>query len=655
MTANDLDEKGRPGAPDVAASGVESVTPEAVRAELARICGSASFRSATRLKEFLSFVVEQTLAGRARQIKEYSIGLEVFHKDESFDPRKDPIVRVEASKLRTKLALYYQSGGAQDPVRIELPKRGYAPILTGADPSAAAVKPPRADLVSVPPPLSAVHSPRGYRWRFAAVVLGVVMAAMLLIPSLLKERARSSNDADSIAVMPLVNLGDNKTDEYFSDGLTDELIVALGRIPSLRVVARASVFQYKGKPADVREVGRQLNVGSVLEGSVERGENRLRLTVHLDDARTGYRRWSATYERGVQDALRVQQEIAQAVTSELGVELARNQPLSTASNRPAALANISSEAYQDYLKGLYFWNKNSASSILTAINYFDNVIRSEPKFAPAYTGLGRCYTALPVFTSTQSLEVVPKIRNVASKALALDPTSGEAHLQLGEASFLEYDWGKAEKELNIALKLSPNDAVVHRWRSYYFGRMGREEAALAENLSAQALDPVSAYIADGVASSYMAMRKYDEAIQAYKKALALEPYLRFSRMGIGLAYLFAGRSEEGIKEMENVARDGDTSPAVEGELGYAYAVLGRRPRAQAILARLLDEARNRSAHAYHVAEVYVGLDDRNNAFTWLGKAVDEHEISLALKDDAKLDPLRGDPRFQDLLRRMKLF
>lgn len=598
-------------------------------------------------------MVDQTLAGQGDLIKEYTIALEVLHKDASFDPRTDPVVRVEASKLRNKLAVYYQSEGAGDPIRIELPKRGYAPHFSAApDPGAVLAEgfpaPVGTEAAADLPP-----SPRR-RWVWpAGIAAGIIVAAMLVTPVLLKERARSTNDPDSIAVMPFVNLGDNKTDEYFSDGLTDELIVALARIPSLRVVARSSVFQYKGKAVDIRQLGRQLDVGSVLEGSVARGDGRIRLTVHLDDAKTGYRRWSATYERSMQNALALQQEIAQAVTNELGVQLAHNAPQAGGGNRARAGA-IAPEAYQNYLKGLYFWNKNSDESVQTAIQYFEAVVQREPDFPPAYLGLGRCYTALPVLRSTGSLDVVPKIRKVASRALALDPSSGEAHLQLGEASFIEYDMATAERELNRALELSPNDAVVHRWRSYYFGRIGREDAALSENMAAQAIDPVSPYIADGVASAYMGMRRYEEAIQAYQKALALEPSFRFSRLGLGLAYVYAGRAENGIRELEKVARDGDRSAPLEGELGYAYAVVGQRRQAQTILAHLLDEARRHEAHAYYVAEVYVGLDERNNAFAWLSKAVDEHEITLALRSDAKLDPLRGDPRFQDLLRRMKL-
>jgi TolB-like protein/Flp pilus assembly protein TadD len=633
---------------------VEPPSADAVLAELARILSSQTFQGAQRPSNFLKYVVEQTLAGHGEQIKEYCIATDVFGRKESFDPRLDPIVRVEATKLRSRLAGYYRTEGQQDRIRIELPKRGYAPTFRDQ----AHLEPveksrsPLQDLnegKAQPAPVGLI------RWKAIAVAFGAILFVCLSAFGLtsLWNRRSVAPDAKSIAVLPFTNLGEAREDEYFSDGLTDELIASLGRVPGLRVVARGSVFQFKGKTYDIREVGRRLGVRTVLEGSVRKFGTHLRITVHLDDASNGYRVWSNIYEREASDVFAIQREIAQALVNSLGVQFSGEDWASKA-NQQHDPVSVDPVAYQAYLKGLFFWNKNNAASIRTAIDYFQQALAKDPRYPPIYTGLGRCYTALPVFTSTSTNEVIPEIRRVASKALELDPQFGEAHLQLGEAAFLEYDWPRAERELQRAVKLSPSDAVVHRWYSYYLGRMGRLDEELAETLAAQELDPVSPYLADGVASSYRDLRRYDDAIEQYQKALALEPNFAMSIRGLGITYLFRGQPETGLIQLQRVAQIEKEDSSVDGELGYAFAISGKRAQAQSILAKLLDKSVRGAVHPLHVAQIYIGLGDRDRAFEWLSKAVDQHEISLSLKTDPMFDPLRADPRFAGLLRRMKL-
>jgi len=634
---------------------VEPRSTEAVQAELARILSSRAFQGAQRPSNFLRYVVEQTLAGRGEQVKEYSIATDVFGRKESFDPRLDPVVRVEATKLRSRLAGYYQTEGQQDPLRIELPKRGYAPMFRDWAPQEPTEESsfPQHNLSEVTAQLEPV---RLIRWKAIAMALGTILLACLSAFGLtsLWNRHAVAPDAKSIAVLPFANLGDDRENEYFSDGLTDELIASLGRVPGLRVVARGSVFQFKGKTYDIREVGRRLGVRTVLEGSVRKLGTHLRITVHLDDTSNGYRVWSNIYEWDASDAFAIQRDIAQALVNSLGREFDGKDWASVVSVQQRDSASVDPAAYQAYLKGLFFWNKNNAASIRTAIDYFQQALAKDPHYAPIYTGLGRCYTALPVFTSTATDEVVPQIRRVASKALELDPQFGEAHLQLGEAAFLEYDWPRAERELQLAVELSPSDAVVHRWYSYYLARMGRLEEELAQTQAALQLDPVSPYLADGVANSYRDLRRYDEAIEQYQKALALEPNFAMSIRGLGITYLYRGQPEMGLMELQRAAQIEKEDSSVDGYLGYAFAISGKRAEAQSILAKLLEKSARGSVHPLHIAQIYIGLGDRDRAFAWLEKAVDQHEISLGLKTDAMFDPLRADPRFSGLLRRMKL-
>jgi TolB-like protein/Flp pilus assembly protein TadD len=631
----------RPSAP--AGVGVDAA---AVRAHLEKVLSSQSFKAAKGQSKFLRYVVEEALAGRADAIKEYSIGVEVFGRGPSFDPRISNIVRVEAQRLRSKLAKYYEGDGRTDALRIELPKGGYAPSWAGTPAEFN-----EAGAASFP-----AVSASASRGRLRTLVLfGLVLVASCLGALWIGRQSKTpAAGAPSVVVLPFVNLSGDKGDEYFSDGLTDELIASLGRVQGLRVVARGSAFQFKGQNFDVREIGRRLNVRNVLEGSVRNAGGRVRITVHLDDAANGYRIWSNIFERNSSDALAIQREISQAVVNSLKLEFAgqglRLQDAKTSGDGAA----VNPAAYQAYLKGLYFWNKNTAESIRTAIEYFQHALAKDPGYAPIYAGLGRCYTALPVFTATSSDEVIPKIREVASKALALDPNFGEAHLQLGEAFFLEYDWPKAEQELKRAVELSPGDPVVHRWRSYYFDRVGRLEEALAETTAAQELDPVSPYMAEGVAESYRSLRRNDEAIQQSQKALALEPNFVMALRGLGISYIRKGKYEEGVAQLKKALQLNGADAGVDGELGYAYAISGKQAEARQLLGKLLDQSKRGPFHPLTIAEVYIGLGDKNQALQWLGRAVDQHEIRLSLKTDPLFDPLRSDSRFEALLRRMKL-
>jgi len=306
----------RQGIADPQGGLIHSRSAAEVKAELKRLLDSRTFRAAERQKDFLRYTVEQRLEGHADRIKEYSIATEVFHRGDSFDPRLDPIVRIEARKLRLRLAKYYSSEGERDPIRIEFPKGGYAPVFRHV---LVAAETAQASLAEARPSTD----PRFPRWKVAGVVAAILLLAAAAIYWLGGDRrvATAPSPVTSIAVLPFLTLGENHEDDYFSDGLTEELIELLGRVPGLQVVARTSSFQYRGKTLDVREIGKKLNARTILEGSVRKYGGGLRITAQLVDASNGYRLWSESYDRELKDALAVQREISQAIVSALEGQL----------------------------------------------------------------------------------------------------------------------------------------------------------------------------------------------------------------------------------------------------------------------------------------------------------------------------------------------
>ncbi|MDP8990702.1 MAG: hypothetical protein M3N41_11565, partial [Acidobacteriota bacterium] len=437
-----------------------TISEALVLQELQRVLASQTFHAALAQKKFLSYAVEHTITGCAHEVKEYTVGVEVFRRGQSFDPRLDPIVRVEARKLRSRLAKYYEGEGERNPLRINLPSRGYVPTFEHVTepsphlPSASSAQDGSDDTPLGPvagevspnlPPSPAPQSNAAIlktlvsvRWRTAGLIgAALILAAAVIYGGRLVLASRGgAHVTPSIAVLPFQNLGDSK-DQSFADGLTDDLIDSLGTVQGLQVVARTSSFQFRSKTLDIREIGRKLNVGTVLEGSVRVYGNRLRITAQLDDTLNGYRLWSNSYERSFEDALFVQRDISQAIVAAL---LQGFDKIGTPLNfrfSPGKTVSVKPEAYQNYLRGVYFWNKQTAESIKTAMQYFEQAIAQQADYALPYTGLARCYMNIPAFTTARTREVIPKIRELASKALDLDSGLSEPHIELAFAAFLE--------------------------------------------------------------------------------------------------------------------------------------------------------------------------------------------------------------------------
>ncbi len=626
------------------------VGPDAIREELNKILASQAFRSAQGQKAFIRYVVEEAIAGRGHQLKESNIGIEALNRGESFDPRLDPIVRTQATKLRARLAKYYETEGQHDRLRIELQKGSYTPVFRRPKQSE------EAELTVAESNLAPGDPKRWTRlpWSTGAVVLVVLFllasgsAAFWALRSGYWDHVRS-RDTQSIAVLPFVSVGDRNDREFLTDGLAEELIDSLQQFPELQVVARTSAFRFKGKPVDIREIARQLHVQSVVVGSIHETGRRVRVAVQLNSASDNYHLWSGSYERELGDLRSVPSEIAMAVANVLGLGRASRSTQDFIrrqfSPNPAA--------YQGYLKGLYFWNKLTDASLKVAIRYFEEAIAEDPSFARAHAALADCYVMEPQVATAAPAEVLSKIRAAASRATELDSTLGEPHFDLAIAAEYEFDWATAEKEFQVGLKLSPGNAVGHLWYAKYLALVGRKDEVLIHRRIAAELDPVSPYAVQALAGYLSVVGHYDEAIRQFCSALALDPNFGLAHQGLGMAYVLKGMRAEGIAEFQK-ANQFMNGPKRMGLLGWAYAVSGKTAEARAILKDFLRRARNEPFPALAIAQVYIGLGENDSAFEWLEKAIDQKDLDLTLKWDSPYEPLRSDVRYTALLRRMKL-
>jgi serine/threonine-protein kinase len=451
-------------------------------------------------------------------------------------------------------------------------------------------------------------------------------------------------------VLPFRNLGVTN-DDSFSDGLADELIDSLGSVPGLRVVARSSAFQFKSGGADIRQIGKRLNVRMVLEGSIRQYGDRLRISVEMDDATNGYRVWSASYDRDSKDALDVQREISKAIVDRLERQFspvyARAVP-SLANEAP-----VDPEAYRDYLRGIYFWNKNTAAGHKTAIGYLEQALSRDPGYARAYAALARCYIGLPSFSIMPAREAARRAHEFAQKSLELDPGQGEPHIYLGYAAMLSYDWVTAEREFEKGLQMEPGNAVAHRWYANYLLNVGNAAKALTENQIAESLDPVSPYVMIGTARVLHLLGRDDDAIAQNKKVLLLDPNFAVAHQGLGEAYLQQKLYSQAIAEEELAVEESGHNPARVASLAYCYAVSGHKLEARRLLENLL-ATRSGAIAAKLGAEIYSGLGDKDHAFEYLAKAVEEQDNGILLKLDPAYSDLRTDPRFRTLLDQMRL-
>ena len=455
----------------------------------------------------------------------------------------------------------------------------------------------------------------------------------------------------SIVVLPFTNMSSDPENEFFADGITEEIINALAQIEDLRVVARTSAFSFKGKHVDLRTVGGRLNVTTVLEGSVRKSGKHLRIMAQLINVADGYHLWSERYDREFQDIFEVQDEIAKTIADRLKITLGaeRRKPLVRAGTK-----NL--EAYQLYLKGRFHWTKRTSDGSRKAIEYFHEAIDKDPAYALAYTGLADAYNEASFLNVFPPREVMPKAKAAATKALEIDDGLAEAHVSLAYASFTyDWDWTAAGRHFEQALAVNPSYVSSQPFYPLFLGSLGRFEEAVAAAKCALDLDPVSAAGSHFLAVQFYLSREFDQAIQECHKTLEMDPNYAIAYALLGQAYSGKGLHREALPDLDKYLALSRGSASSLELLGYAHAQLGERNEALRMVEELRELAKRSFVSSFSFALVYAGLEDRDQAFTWLEKACEERFNRLAyVKVEAFWDPLRSDPRFAELLRRIGL-
>jgi TolB-like protein/Tfp pilus assembly protein PilF len=458
---------------------------------------------------------------------------------------------------------------------------------------------------------------------------------------------------DSLAVLPFVNASADPEAEYLSDGIAESIINNLAQLSQLRVMARSTVFRYQGRESDPQEVGRELNVRAVLIGRVVQLRDRLSVRAELVDVADGSQLWGNQYHRDASDVFAIHEEISSEISTELRLKLTGAER-----ERLKKRYTENTKAFHFYLKGRHHLNKRTASGIGKAIEHFREAIELDPTYALAYAGLADSYTLLgsAAYDSPRPLEMMPKAKAAAVKALEIDETLAEAHTSLAFIKFrLDWDWVGAEKEFARAIELNPGSATSHHWYALYLTAMDRQAEAIHEIKRAQELDPLSLIIASAVGRIYHFARQYDEALDEYRKTLQMDANYGEAHFNLGLTYEQKGMYPEAIAELLEAIKLSGNRTVMLAVLGHVYSTAGRQLESHAVLTQLDGLSSQCYVSPLDKAIVYTGLGERDQAFEWFEKAYQEHSGPLVyLKVDPIYDSLRSDPRFNDLLRRMNL-
>jgi TolB-like protein/DNA-binding winged helix-turn-helix (wHTH) protein/Tfp pilus assembly protein PilF len=505
------------------------------------------------------------------------------------------------------------------------------------------------DQQAIPTPLPQVQA-RRLRLVLPALTLLLVAAGVYF------QWFRSHPDPQAagrlmLAVLPFENLTGDASQDYFSDGLTEEMIAQLGNLDPQRlgVIARTSVMHYKGTTQKLDQIGSELGVQYVLEGSVRRSSDKVRITAQLIQVEDQSRVWARQYDRGLSNLLALQAEIAQEVAQEIPLRLV-NAKTSFPSHRPT-LGPQEYDAYDLYLKGRYFWNKRTPRGIEQAIECFQQTIAKDPNYARAYAGLADSYALLSGYTQTPQTESMPKARAAALKALELDEGLAEAHTSLALiAENYDWDWKTAEKEYRRAIELNPNYATAHQWYAEFLSWQGRFDEAFAESERARQLDPLSLIIATDHAAILVYSRQYDRAIAQCRTVFEMEPNFLRAHLVVG-AYVEKGQFADALADIDKW----DDGPWTWAWRAYVYGRAGQQPQARRTLEKLQQLYRRQPIGPDPILWAYVGMGNKDEAFAWFEKAYADHSNALtSLKVNPAYDALRSDPRFQDLMRRVGL-
>src|SRR6184192_317912 len=498
---------------------------------------------------------------------------------------------------------------------------------------------------------AAAQRPRHRAWIVVVIIAGAMSLGLFMFGRYgfrEKKSVLNETSAKSIAVLPFVNMSADKADEYLSDGVSEELITALSKIAGLQVKARTSSFAFKGRNEDIQKIAELLHVSHLLEGSVARAGNKLRITAQLIQASDGNHLWSDTYDREMQDIFAVRSEVAQQVAATLKIRL-----LGEEKKRLDQKPTENIEAYNLYRQGRYYADKFSQDGFKKAIGFYQQAIEKDPRFALAYAGMADTYVLAADFYIPPR-EAFSKAKEAALKAIEVDETLAEAHASLGFVHFhYDWDWAAAEKEFKRALTLNPQSAQAHLLYTEYLAGMGRYDEAYSQGRRALELDPLSISARWSLGWASLHAGRSDDAIQQFSKAAELDPNNAWVRLYLGRAYLSKGMGQRGIEEMETAQRLEPDHPMVLAFLGYGYAVTGRRADALKSL-QTLDEIEKKH-YVSRISRVYVyaGLGDKDKAFEWLEKAYQERSDLLAwFRKDPESKNLQSDPRFAALMRKI---
>ena len=547
---------------------------------------------------------------------------------------------------------------ADNPRFVEtLPRRGYrfiaaverVGIYSALTPSAS---PPAEDLAVEGRLSRSLYKPTTL--SVVLLMLAVIVAALLGFNlagwrDRLLRRSEGTR-IESIAVLPLENLSADPAQDYFADGMTDGLITEVARIGSLRVISRTSIMQYKSTHKPLPVIAKELGVDAVVEGTVMHSGQKVRITAQLVRVRDDRHLWSEKYERDLSDVLALQGEVAQAIAGQIRIKLTPHEQ-----TRLARARHVNPRAYEAYLEGNYFRRKVSQDSLNKSVEFFTKATELDASYAQGYSGLAQSYCLLGIIGARPPGEVYTKARAAATKALELDETVSEAHNALADVKKgYDWDWAGAEAEYKRALELNPSDSVAHYWYADYLSKMRRQEEAIMEATRARELDPFSVNARAFVGFILYRARRYDDALVACRKAVELDPYFPWSHWIGALAYEQKHKFPEAVSELEKAVSLAGDDTFNRGLLGQAYALAGGRTKALGILGELKALSKQRYVSPLDIAIVYTGLGDRDSAFQWLEKAYEERTMRIQELPQPHFDTLRPDPRFHDLIRRIRL-
>jgi serine/threonine-protein kinase len=579
-----------------------------VREHLSAILTSDIFVRSARLSRFLRFVVGEALEGRGDQISEYSIGVEVYDRATAFDPRIDSTVRVEAGRLRAKLREYYEAEGTNSVIRIQLPKGGYSP-------------------------------------SFRVIASG-------------SEQPEAEGDAvggetlKSIAVLPFADLSPAHDQEYFGYGIAEELMFALSRLRQLLVASQTSVFALKETLQDVREICKKLDVDAVLEGSVRKHESKLRVTAQLINASNGYSLWSEVYDRELEDIFKIQEDISGSVVRALSAGF-----LSLSKEKVAKAPTASVEAYEAYLRGRYFWNRQSEESLRMAIREFEQAITEDPRFARAHVGISDCYRLLEFWGALSPKEAYPKAKGAAAKALELDSSLPEARAALAVLmAVYDWNWAAAERQFHEVFDALPGYPIAHQaYGMMCLAPQGRLEEMIAQLKLARELDPLALWVNAQLGIAYFFNRQYDEALAQLKKTLELDERFYVAHIFLGGVYVHQHRLEEALTALQTARSHGGDTSRILGWTAYVNGLMGRKQKASNIAKKLEDLARDQYVCPVDLARIYVGIGDKDRALGRLHQAADLHCGRLIWTViDPSFELVWTDERFSTIRSRMNL-